>query len=246
MGYIAEVERLAKHSSRATDPDCDPRTNSINGCWSPPLQDLPTAHPDRQSYQAQLLSSQKFVWPSHERRRCRQLQAVSHTWRKDSWMGLAAMEKDTDQKGGLDKANIDAPELAHWGREAQPFSKEAHDWLINLIHNRRVRAYIYRRDQYDRVVAQVYVRRWLFRKDVGLEMLRAGLATVYEAKTGAEFGTVEDKYRAAEQKARDSKVGMWAKPTLRQRLGGAPTQPPESPREYKNRHNAAEKLKKPG
>ena len=143
-------------------------------------------------------------------------------------------------------AGVDAPELAHWGREAQPFSKEAHDWLINLIHNRRVRVYIYRRDQYDRVVAQVYVRRWLFRKDVGLQMLRAGLATVYEAKTGAEFGTVEDKYRAAEQKARDSKVGMWAKPALRQRLGSAPTQAPESPREYKNRHNAADKLKKAG
>ncbi|KAK1918606.1 putative endonuclease lcl3 [Pyrenophora teres f. teres] len=143
-------------------------------------------------------------------------------------------------------AGVDAPELAHWGREAQPFSKEAHDWLINLIHNRRVRAYIYRRDQYDRVVAQVYVRRWLFRKDVGLEMLRSGLATVYEAKTGAEFGTVEDKYRAAEQKARDGKVGMWAKPSLRQRLGGGPTQPLESPREYKNRHNAADKLKKVG
>ena len=95
-------------------------------------------------------------------------------------------------------------------------------------------------------MAQVYVRRWLFRKDVGLEMLRAGLATVYEAKTGAEFGTVEDKYRAAEQKARDSKVGMWAKRTLKQRLGGAPTPPSESPREYKNRHNAADKSKKAG
>jgi endonuclease YncB( thermonuclease family) len=120
---------------------------------------------------------------------------------------------------------VDAPELAHFGREAQPYSKEAHEWLINLIHNRRVRAYIYRRDQYDRVVAQVYIRKWLFKKDVGLEMLRSGLATVYEAKTGAEFGKVENRYRDAERKSRENKVGMWAA-----------TNPLESPREYKKRH----------
>jgi endonuclease YncB( thermonuclease family) len=139
---------------------------------------------------------------------------------------------------------VDAPELAHWGREEQPYAKEAQEWLINLIHNRRVRAYIYRRDQYDRIVAQVYVRRWLFRKDVGLEMLKAGLATIYEAKSGAEFGTSEAKYRAAEEKAKAQKVGMWAKPTLLQKLGGASTKAPESPREYKARHAAADKLKK--
>ncbi|CAI9629321.1 unnamed protein product [Alternaria burnsii] len=143
-------------------------------------------------------------------------------------------------------AGVDAPELAHWGREAQPFAKEAHGWLINLIHTRRVRAYIYRRDQYDRIVAQVFVRRWFFKKDVGLEMLRAGLATVYEAKTGAEFGTAEEKYRAAEKKARESKVGMWAKPSFAQRLVGTSSKTLESPREYKNRHNAADKAKKAG
>jgi len=168
-------------------------------------------------------------------------------WGLLPWKKIPTKREDlTKQTLHIRIAGVDAPELAHWGREAQPFSKEAHDWLIKLVHNRRVRAYIYRRDQYDRVVAQVYVRRWLFRKDVGLEMLRAGLATVYEAKTGSEFGTVEDKYRAAEQKARDSKVGMWAKRTLKQRLGGAPAPPLESPREYKNRHNAADKLKKAG
>lgn len=143
-------------------------------------------------------------------------------------------------------AGVDAPELAHWGREAQPYSKEALEWLTGLTLNKRVRAYIYRRDQYDRVVAKVYVRKWFFKKDVGLEMLKLGLATVYEAKTGAEFGTDEAQYRAAEEKARDRKVGMWAKPSLIQRLGGASAKAPESPREYKNRHTAADKQKKVG
>lgn len=141
---------------------------------------------------------------------------------------------------------MDAPELAHWGREAQPYAKEAHEWLITQIHKRRVRAYIYRRDQYDRVVAKVYVRRWLFKKDIGLEMLKAGLATVYEAKSGSEFGNSEEQYRAAEKKAKAQKVGMWAKPSLLQRLGGGGTKVTESPREYKARHAAADKQKKAG
>jgi endonuclease YncB( thermonuclease family) len=141
-------------------------------------------------------------------------------------------------------AGVDAPESAHFGREAQPFSKEAHDWLIQYLQNRRIRAYIYRRDQFDRVVAQVYVRRWLLRKDVGLEMLKSGLATVYEAKTGSEFGKFEQKYRDAEKKAKEQKVGMWAKSTILGRLRGEATKAPESPREYKTRHTAAEKQKK--
>lgn len=140
-------------------------------------------------------------------------------------------------------AGVDAPELAHWGREAQPFAKEAHNFLTDYILNRRVRAYIFRRDQYDRVVAQVFVRKRFFKRDVGLEMLKAGLATVYEAKTGSEYGDFEQKYRDAEEKARTNKVGMWAKPTLLGRLKGEKEKVVETPREYKTRHAAAEKKK---
>ncbi|KAF1951889.1 SNase-domain-containing protein [Byssothecium circinans] len=143
-------------------------------------------------------------------------------------------------------AGVDAPELAHWGREAQPYSKEALEWLTAYIHNRRVRAYIFRRDQYDRVVAQIYVRRWLVRKDVGLEMLKTGFATVYEAKTGSEFGTFEQKYRDAQEKAKQQKVGMWAGQGIMARLRGETAKKAESPREYKTRHAAADKQKKGG
>jgi|SRR5690242_6524650 len=116
--------------------------------------------------------------------------------------------------------------------------------LTDLVLNRRVRVQLYRRDQYDRVVAQVYVRKWFLKKDVGLEMLKAGLATVYEAKSGAEFGTSEKQYRVAEEQAKERNIGMWSKPGLLQRLAGAKIKAPESPREYKTRHTAAEKQKK--
>ncbi|KAI9745191.1 MAG: putative endonuclease lcl3 [Claussenomyces sp. TS43310] len=122
-------------------------------------------------------------------------------------------------------AGIDAPEAAHFGKVAQPHSAEALQWLKNYIINRRVRAYVYRRDQYDRIVARVSVRRFFLRRDVGLEMLKAGLATIYEAKSGAEFGDLEDQYRAAEAMAKLKKRGIWSESLSTF----------ETPREYKTR-----------
>lgn len=122
-------------------------------------------------------------------------------------------------------AGIDAPELSHFGRPAQPYSSEALDWLTAYVRGRRVRCYVHKADQYGRVVATAYVRKGLLRRDVGLQMLKAGFATVYEAKSGAEFASkrTEEKYREIEQWAKNKKKGMWQDEKL------------ESPREYKNR-----------
>ena len=65
----------------------------------------------------------------------------------------------------------------------------------------------------------------LFRKDVGLEMLKRGLATTYEAKSGAEFGGQEERYKAAEAAAKSKKRGIW----------GSKEGVFESPRDYKTR-----------
>lgn len=93
-----------------------------------------------------------------------------------------------------------------------------------------MRAEVYKRDQYDRIVATVYVRKGLLRRNVGLEMLKAGLATVYEAKSGAEFGDLESRYREAEGKARAKRLGIWS----------LDPKEFESPREYKKRTNAVD------
>lgn len=122
-------------------------------------------------------------------------------------------------------AGIDAPEGAHFGKPGQPHSAEALAWLKDYILHKRVRAYIYKRDQYDRVVATVWVRKFGLRRDVGRQMLKQGLATVYEAKMGAEFGDFEQKYRETEERAKWWKRGIWA--------GNAKEF--ESPRDYKTR-----------
>lgn len=61
-------------------------------------------------------------------------------------------------------------------------------------------------------------------------MLKRGLATVYEAKVGAEFGgdAMEQKYRRAEAWAKRRSKGLWK--DYRQFGSGW-----ESPREYKTR-----------
>ena len=80
----------------------------------------------------------------------------------------------------------------------------------------------------------MWVRRFLFRRDVGKEMLKAGLATVYEAKMGAEFGDFEEKYRKTEEVAKRKRLGMWA----------ADLKDYESPRDYKTRTAALSEQQK--
>lgn len=74
---------------------------------------------------------------------------------------------------------------------------------------------------------------------MSLEMLRAGMATVYEAKVGSEFGNKEEQYREAERKAKSRGIGMWAKPGLLGKLLGK-QETSESPREYKTRMSERE------
>ena len=119
-------------------------------------------------------------------------------------------------------AGIDAPELAHFGRPAQPHSTEALNWLETRLLGKRVRVYLHRRDQYGRAVGTVYERLPWYRlwknENVGVDMVRAGYATVYEAKYGAEFGGAgignkddgEAALREAEAKARSSRRGIWS------------------------------------
>ncbi|KAK3393176.1 nuclease domain-containing protein [Podospora didyma] len=141
-------------------------------------------------------------------------------------------------------AGVDAPEGAHFGKTAQPFSGEALSFLRSFILGKRVRAHIYKRDQYDRVVASVFVRKapFFLRKDVGLEMLKRGMATTYEAKTGAEFGgkKMEAVYKAAEATAKSKGRGMWS--GEKGGFFGMRKEPPlESPRDFKTRMKALDK-----
>lgn len=73
-------------------------------------------------------------------------------------------------------------------------------------------------------------------------MLKRGLATVYEGKTGAEFGgeKMEQKYKAVEALARKKRRGMWSAERAGF-FGLGKKQPLESPKAYKDRIRQLEK-----
>lgn len=62
-------------------------------------------------------------------------------------------------------------------------------------------------------------------------MIKAGIATTYEAKQGAEFGGRQKMYEDAEAKAKQNRKGMWS--------GKAKYF--ESPRAYKTRWAGTDK-----
>ncbi|KAI5798879.1 hypothetical protein EDC01DRAFT_704135 [Geopyxis carbonaria] len=109
-------------------------------------------------------------------------------------------------------AGVDAPERAHFGNPAQRGGDEAMGWLRRTLEGRTVRARVWRKDHYDRAVATVYVRCWggLWRRDVGLMMLREGWASVYRGERDGEWGGKRAAYEKAEQAARSRGKGVWA------------------------------------
>lgn len=104
---------------------------------------------------------------------------------------------------------VDAPERAHFGKPAQPFSEESLQWLKQYVENRSVTITPYSIDQYKRLVARAQVWKLTGRKDISAEMIRNGIGVVYEAKLGAEFGDNEDWYRKLEARAKKKKRGLW-------------------------------------
>lgn len=127
---------------------------------------------------------------------------------------------------------IDAPECAHFGKPAQPYSDEALQWLRNRILGTSVKVLPLATDQYGRTVAEVQVKgnKWYnsFRTyNLSAEMLRAGYATIYEARSGAEFNGHKAWFLALEAEAKRKKRGMFiqGKKLI-------------TPREYKNQIKA--------
>ncbi|EJT97123.1 SNase-domain-containing protein, partial [Dacryopinax primogenitus] len=140
-----------------------------------------------------------------------------------------------DQTIHIRLAGVDAPELAHFGRPAQPYGQEALAWLKSMIEGKTVYCQLFRRDQYGRVVATCVVPRWYLPlwlrsgKCVELEMLRAGLATTY-TQAGAEYGKWGvDEFQKVEEAAKKAKRGMWSKMSTY-----------ESPADYKRRYKKEE------
>ena len=114
--------------------------------------------------------------------------------------------------------------MGHFGGTPQPYSKEAKQWLTDTVCNKRVIVTLHRLDQYNRVVGSVSyyppgtlwqtlaLIAWPFTswapRSLSLDMVRAGLAMVYE-NAGAEYGGLREKLVKAEALARRQRIGIW-------------------------------------
>ncbi|KJA22628.1 hypothetical protein HYPSUDRAFT_138887 [Hypholoma sublateritium FD-334 SS-4] len=151
---------------------------------------------------------------------------------------IPTLQKDLkDETIHVRIAGVDAPEAAHFGKPAQPYAAECLAWLRSTILGRKVYVQLLRKDQYSRVVAQVYLAPrilpgFLFHgKNIPAEMLKAGWAVTYE-QAGAEYGQLgKEGYLRLEAQAKAARRGMWK--------DGRNV---ETPAEYKRRHASAASL----
>ena len=82
-----------------------------------------------------------------------------------------------------------------------------------MLQNRTVYIRLLQKDQYNRVVVQMFVKRGLFgfkRYFVDEHMLKAGLGEVYLGG-GAVYGPLgKDRYLELQEIAQKEKVGIWS------------------------------------
>ncbi|GMM33611.1 Lcl3 protein [Saccharomycopsis crataegensis] len=121
-----------------------------------------------------------------------------------------ARKQLTKQTWSVRLCGVDAPERAHFGKPSQPFADDSLAWLRQYVLHQKVKVKPLRIDQYNRVVSKVLIKKWgVITKDVGEEMLKNGIAVVYENQAGSEFDGQEAIYRRCEKKAKQQKLGLW-------------------------------------
>lgn len=101
-------------------------------------------------------------------------------------------------------AGIDAPE------KGQPFGDRSRRALSDLVHDRLVIIEWSKKDGYGRFVARVLAGEP--RRDVNLAQISAGLAWHYRQFENEQSKPDRLAYSAAEQIAREQKLGVWSQP----------------------------------
>ena len=97
---------------------------------------------------------------------------------------------------------IDAPE------KAQPFGAVSKRNLSDHVYGKSVTVETTKKDRYGRVLGRVLING----TDVCLEQIRAGLAWHYKQYANEQPEGLRQSYSAAEQQARQGKVGLWSVP----------------------------------
>ncbi|HBN26379.1 MAG TPA: hypothetical protein DD405_02795 [Desulfobacteraceae bacterium] len=108
-------------------------------------------------------------------------------------------------KIGIRIIGIDAPETGKKKGKGQPFGKEAGKYLKKMIKGKTVAIKSYGTDRYNRQLAEVFVGN----VNLGFEMIKAGLAEVYNRKRLPKGFDVR-QYLRAEKRAKKYHRGIWS------------------------------------
>jgi len=114
---------------------------------------------------------------------------------------------------------IDAPETGGKKHSPQPFSRKAKEAFSRMIAHTPFTLKSYGTGGYNRVLAELFVEG----RNINLELLRQGLAEVYQGKMQA--GLDKKAYLDAQKEAKQHRRGIWS-------LGKAY----ESPRLWRKKH----------
>ncbi len=102
-------------------------------------------------------------------------------------------------------AGIDAPETGRKKRDpGQPYSQKSKKYLSDSVLNKVVDIQGYGSDRYGRILAVITLEG----RNINLEMVKAGLAEVYQGRPPKGFHLT--LYLDAEKGARAGKRGMWS------------------------------------
>lgn len=108
---------------------------------------------------------------------------------------------------------INAPELAHDGRAAEPFAEQARQRLLQLVQRSgeriRLEPGVQPRDHYGRTLASVFD---LDGRNLEAQLLAEGLA--YQVAIAPNTPLLECQ-REAERQAREAALGLWQRPAWR-------------------------------
>lgn len=97
---------------------------------------------------------------------------------------------------------------------AQAFGNRARQHLATLAFGKSVTVEWRKHDKYGRIVGKVLTNcdQSGCPRDAGLEQLKAGMAWWYRKFAGEQSAEDRERYEAAEQAARDGKLGLWRDP----------------------------------
>jgi endonuclease YncB( thermonuclease family) len=109
---------------------------------------------------------------------------------------------------------VDCPEIQKRKNDppSQPFGDVAKEYISNSVLGKKVKVTLLSKDRYGRAIGKVETPRKFIlfgRKDLSIELIRRGLATLYTGG-GAEYSNNLDILKSKQAEAQKEKRGIWS------------------------------------